>query len=46
MAKNNQNNKEEKNKVDKKVLFTRVLCFVLAGLMLASSIFMILEFLL
>lgn len=40
---NNHNKQNESNKMDKRTLYTRILCFVLAGLMIASGIFVILE---
>lgn len=46
MAKNNQNNKQPKEKLDKRTFYTRILCLVLAGLMVASGAFVILEALL
>ncbi len=46
MANKNQNNENKTSKQDKKVLYTRILCLVLAFLMVASGAFIILEALL
>ena len=43
---NNKNNKNGKEKLDSRTLYTRILCLFLAFMMVAGSIFVILESLL
>lgn len=46
MANKNQNNEHKTSKQDKKLLYTRILCLILAVLMVASGAYVILEALL
>jgi hypothetical protein len=46
MANKNYNNEHKNTKQDRKTLYTRILCFVLAALMVASGAYVIIEALL